>query len=82
MDRNIILEKVTGLARDVFENDDIILTDDTTAADIEEWDSLTHLSLISDIEDELGITFTMGEVTGCKNVGELLNAIANHLERP
>ncbi len=79
MERNEVFEKVTEIARDVFENDEIVLTDATTAADVEEWDSLTHLSLISDIEDEFEITFTLSEISGSKNVGELINALMKHI---
>ncbi len=80
MDRNEILKKITEIARDVFDNDEVELTEQTTAADVEEWDSLSHLSLVSDIEDEFGITFTLAEITGSKNVGELVDAIIKHME--
>lgn len=80
MERNEILKKITEIARDVFDNDEVELTEATTAADVEEWDSLSHLSLVSDIEDEFGITFTLAEVSGSKNVGELVDAIIKHME--
>ena len=80
MERNEILKKITEIARDVFDNDEVELTEQTTAADVEEWDSLSHLSLVSDIEDEFGITFTLAEITGSKNVGELVDAIIKHME--
>ncbi len=79
MERNEILKKITEIARDVFDNDEVELTEQTTAADVEEWDSLSHLSLVSDIEDEFGITFTLAEVSGSKNVGELVDAIIKHM---
>ena len=80
MERNEILKKITEIARDVFDNDEVELTEAATAADVEEWDSLSHLSLISDVEDEFGIRFTLAEVSGSKNVGELVDAIIKHLE--
>ena len=79
MERNEILKKINEIARDVFDNDEVELTEATTAADVEEWDSLSHLSLISDVEDEFGITFTLAEVSGSKNVGELVDAIIKHM---
>ena len=79
MEKNEILKKITEIARDVFDNDEVELTEQTTAADVEEWDSLSHLSLVSDVEDEFGITFTLAEVSGSKNVGELLDAIIKHM---
>ena len=78
MNRSEIMAKVTEIARDVFDSSDVVLTDFTTAADVAEWDSLSHLSLISDIEDAFNITFTLSEITGSKNVGELINAIIKH----
>ena len=79
MERNEILKKLTEIAKDVFDNDEVELTEATTAADVEEWDSLSHLSLVSDIEDEFGIRFTLAEVSGSKNVGELVDAIIKHM---
>ena len=78
MERNEILKKITEIAHDVFDNDEVQLTEQTTAADVEEWDSLSHLSFVSDVEDEFGITFTLAEVSGSKNVGELVDAIIKH----
>jgi acyl carrier protein len=80
MDRKEILEKVTEICKDVFDNQDLILTEETCAADVKEWDSLTHLIVISDIEDEFEMSFTLLEVTASKNLGELITAIEKHLE--
>ena len=79
MDRKEIMAKVNEIARDVFDNNAVTLTDATTATDVEEWDSLTHLLFTNEIEDEFGITFTLSEVTKSKNVGELVDAISRHL---
>lgn len=80
MDRRDVFEKVTEIFRDVFDNDDIVVSETTTAADIEEWDSLTHLNLINDIEMAFGIRFMLSEVQGSKNVGELVTALMKHIE--
>ena len=79
MDRNEVFEKVTRIARDVFEDGTIVLTDDTTMAEVAEWGSLAHLSLISDIEDEFEITFTLSEISGFRNLGELVDALLRHI---
>lgn len=76
-----IFDKVIEICKDVFDNNDLILTESTNAADVEEWDSLTHLSIISDIEVEFGISFTLDEITNSKNLGELLTALERHLEK-
>lgn len=79
MTREEVFEKINELFRDVFENDSLVITETTTAKDVAGWDSLTHLSLMTDIEAEFDITFMLSEVQGSKNVGELVNAIMKHL---
>lgn len=75
MDRKAIYEKLTEVFVDVFDDEDIVISDTTTAADIEEWDSLTHISLIASVEDEFNIKFDMKSIQGLKNVGEMVNII-------
>jgi acyl carrier protein len=75
MTRNEILEKATTIFRDVFDDENIIISDATTAADIEDWDSLTHITLINEIENAFNYKFTMKEVLGMKNVGEMLDIL-------
>lgn len=60
---------------DVFDVDDLQINDSTTAQDIEEWDSLSHIRLIVAIEQHFGIKFTSLEVEGFKSVGDLVAAI-------
>ena len=78
MSREEILKKITDICRDVFEDETLVIDDDTTAADVDGWDSLTHLSLINEIENEFNIKFTLGEITGSKNMGELIDVIEKH----
>ncbi|MBO4989683.1 MAG: acyl carrier protein [Clostridia bacterium] len=75
MERNEILEKLNEIFRDVFDDDSITVTEETTSSDIEDWDSLTHITLISEVEDEFDIKFAMKEVVGMKNVGEMVDII-------
>ena len=70
------MEALTPVFREVFDDDSIELTDETTAADIEEWDSVEHFNLISEIESRFRMRFTMREVSGMKNVGELAEIVA------
>lgn len=74
MTRQDIFEKLNEVFSDVFD-DDITVNDGTTAADIEDWDSLNHITLISEVEDAFGIKLSMKEVIGLNNVGELVNII-------
>lgn len=69
----MVKEKLQCIFREVFEDDDIILQENMTAEDIEDWDSLTHIQLIENIEVEFGITFTLQEVTKLNNVGEFID---------
>ena len=70
-----IYERLNELFRDFFDDDDIELDADTTADDIDDWDSLNHITLMSAVEEEFGLRFTMGEVSGMKNVGEMAEII-------
>lgn len=79
MTRSEILEKVIEICKDVFEDDDLILTESSSSSDVEEWDSLSHLSLISDVEDEFSIKLTLDEISSSKNLGELVSAIMRHI---
>ena len=65
-----IFEKLNEIFSDVFD-EEITVTAETTAADVEEWDSLTHITLISEVEEAFGFKFAMKDVLGMKNVGEM-----------
>ncbi|MBR4127063.1 MAG: acyl carrier protein [Alphaproteobacteria bacterium] len=75
MDRKEILKKITEIIRDVFDDDKIDISEETVAADVEGWDSLTHITLIGTIEDEFNIKFAMKDVVNMKNVGEMIDLI-------
>jgi len=71
-----IYERLTEVFQDVFDDDSITISPETTADDIEDWDSLMHITLISAVESEFGIRFAMKEVSTMKNVGEMAELIA------
>ncbi|MBQ3669654.1 MAG: acyl carrier protein [Clostridia bacterium] len=75
MTRPEIMKKLNRVFRDVFDDDTLKITEKTTAKDVDGWDSLTHITLIGEIEDAFRIKFTMKEVTGMKNVGEMASII-------
>lgn len=75
MNREQAYVRVNNVFHDVFDDDNIVVEDATTADDVEDWDSLEHINLIVALEEEFGMKFTMGEVTGMKNVGEAVNII-------
>ncbi|OAV75084.1 acyl carrier protein [Bacteroidales bacterium Barb7] len=80
MKKSEILAKVQGIFIDVLDNEEIKLTDETTADDVDEWDSLSHIQLVVTIEKQLRIKFTSKEILSWKNVGEMIDCIAKKLE--
>ncbi|MBF1248926.1 acyl carrier protein [Lachnospiraceae bacterium oral taxon 096] len=79
MTREEAFERVVDICRDVFENDDLELNDESNANTVDEWDSLTHLNLINDIEEEFKMKFTLDEFSNSANLGELVDALMKHL---
>lgn len=75
MSREEIYERLNEVFRDIFDDEEITVDDETTAADIEGWDSLVHISLIDAIEEEFDISFDMKTVVKLKNVGEMVDVI-------
>ena len=78
MNRNEMLQKVEEICRDIFEDDQLTVSEETSAADVEGWDSLTHLSLVNELEEAFGIAFTLDEVTNSRKLGDLISAIEKH----
>lgn len=76
MEKTEILAKVQDIFRDILDNEDIELTNDTCADSIEEWDSLSHIQLIVAIEKCFKIKFTSKEILSWNNVGEMIDCIA------
>lgn len=75
MSREEAFERVNEVFRDVFDDDAITVGEETTASDIEDWDSLEHIHLVAAIEQEFDMKFTMGQVVSMKNVGEMVDII-------
>lgn len=70
-----IYSNLNRIFKDVLDNDEIEVRADTTAEDIDEWDSLSHIQLVVAIEKAFGMKFTSIEVMNWKNVGEMVNLI-------
>jgi len=80
MSRTEILRQIEIIFEDVLDENDIILSETTTANDVEGWDSLTHIQLIVAIEKHFRIKFTSKEILSWKNVGEMIDAIYTRLD--
>lgn len=70
-----ILDRLTPIFRDVFDNDEVAPRLDMTADDVEEWDSLSHIRLVVSIEKGLGVNFSSGEIDSLENVGDLVKLV-------
>ena len=80
MTRLELTEKVTDIFRRNFDDEDIVLTDETTAADIEDWDSIEQINLLLTIEKEFSIKLSVGDAESLRNVGEMLDLIESKLQ--
>jgi len=76
METSEIYEKLTAVMHDVFDDDALVLSPGLTAAEVDGWDSLTHIRLMLSIEKAFAVRFSASEVGKLKNVGELANLIA------
>lgn len=79
MNREEILKKLEEIFCDIFNTDDIELSEETCQDDIEGWDSLTHISILEAVQDDLQISFSLDEIIEMKNVSDIINCIQNKL---
>jgi len=79
MERQDLINKLTTIFQTTFEDNSIVLTDELTANDVDNWDSLTHMILISTIEKEFDIKFKLKDLNKMKNVGALIAIISSKI---
>lgn len=75
MDHDAILTKLTDLFRDIFDDDGLELTPETTAEDVPGWDSMNHITIVVETERRFGVKFQTTEIEELKNVGEFIALI-------
>ena len=75
MEKNEISYKLTGIFRTVFNDANIVLREDLTANDVDQWDSLTHMILVTEIENAFSIKFKLKELNKMRNVGDMIEII-------
>jgi acyl carrier protein len=80
MTSNEILKELEGIFRAVFENPTLAITEFTAPADIHEWDSLTHVLLLSKIEKKYGIKFSLDDMLSFENAGDICKAVKRKTE--
>lgn len=80
MERTEIVGKLTAIFNEIFNDNSIVLRDDMTAGDVENWDSLTHMLMITKVEEVFGIKFKLKELNKLKMVGDLVGIIESKLQ--
>ena len=73
MTRNEVFNGVQDIFRDIFDVDDLVINNTTNSDEIEDWDSLNHINLVSAIEKEFKIKFALGELMMLKDVGAMVD---------
>jgi acyl carrier protein len=76
-----IIEQLVPIFREVFDDEEIVLSRQTTADDIDAWDSLSHMNLIVAVELRFKIKFALGELQSLKNVGDLSDLVDKKLKK-
>lgn len=79
MDATEILSDINTICRDVFDNSSLVINENSTALDVEEWDSLTHIQLVVAVEKHFKLRFTSSEITGFKKVGDMCACVQSKL---
>lgn len=79
MTREELLTAVTEILRDIFDDDELIVTEETCSDDVEDWDSLEQINILVAIQERFGIQFSLDDVKGLENVGETLDLIERKL---
>lgn len=79
MERNETLNQVQDIFRDILDEEELVLSNSTTAPEVEGWDSLTHIQLVVAVEKHFKFKFTSKEILSWKNVGEMIDSIESKL---
>lgn len=75
MNDTMVLATLTDIFRDVFDDPSLVLSPSTTAQDVPGWDSVTHITLVVEVESRLGVRFNTAELEELKNIGEFVDLI-------
>jgi len=79
MVRTDVEKKLTAIFRKTFNDDSLVLSYELTANDIDQWDSLSHMQLITEIEDEFSVKFKLKDLNKMRNVGDMIDLIISKL---
>ena len=79
MTRSDIFSELTPVFRDVFNQPGLILTEDLTANDVDNWDSLSHMVMITEVEQRFNIKFKLRDINKMRNVGDLVTILSERI---
>jgi len=79
MDSDTLLAQLQVIFRDVLDQPDLVLTRESNARTVEDWDSLAHINLVTAIQKTYKIKFALGELQNLKNVGDMIDLIEQKL---
>ena len=80
MESTDLIDRITPVFREVFDDDGLVITPEMTAEDIDEWDSLSHIRLIVSHEIEFGVKFKTTELSALRNVGDFIDLLKSKLD--
>ena len=80
MQQEIIFTRIQEIIRCVLKNDSIILSNETTSNDVDGWDSLTHMLIITEVEKQFNVRINFRELMKISNVGELVQTIEKKMK--
>ena len=79
MNREEVIEKLTPIARAIFENQELVLSDDMSADNVATWTSLSFMQFLTEIENQFGFKFKMMELFNLKTMGNIIDSITTHM---
>lgn len=78
MDRKLVVERIAPIAREVFEDPNLEMSDSLDATQVDTWTSLTFMQLLGKVEEEFGFKFSMMELIKIRTMGDLVNVVMQH----
>ena len=81
MEKNEILAKLQEIIREIVDDEEVVITTETVASDVDGWDSLAQVMIVGEIRNEFGVKLSSTEIATLENVGTMVNAIASKLQK-
>lgn len=75
METKVILRKIQSIVQDVLDNESLQINDQTKASDVDGWDSLAHINIVSQIESEFGVRFSLDDLARFSTVGKIVEGV-------